>query len=123
MTPEKQRLIDDLLQDEQNSRRETVLLAGGQILRRKRRRRNTIRGLSGLALLCILALSVEKTPTPRPSPSPQTVTESEQARSLSDEELLALFPDSPVALATLDSGKKILIFPRAGDKQRFVNHL
>jgi len=37
--------------------------------------------------------------------------------------LLALFPDTPVALATLSDGSKRLIFPRPGDDQKFVTRL
>jgi hypothetical protein len=37
--------------------------------------------------------------------------------------LLALFPDTPVGLITLENGKKRLIFPRPGDQERFVKHL
>jgi len=50
-------------------------------------------------------------PAAKPAPAHQALT---------DEELLALFPDTPVALATLSDGTKRLIFPRAGDDQKFV---
>ena len=40
-----------------------------------------------------------------------------------NDQLLALFPDTPVGLAKLPNGKKLLIFPRAGDEQKFVTHL
>jgi hypothetical protein len=46
-----------------------------------------------------------------------------QPRSLTDDELLALFPNTPVGLATLPDGKKLLIFPRPGDEKRFVIRL
>jgi hypothetical protein len=42
---------------------------------------------------------------------------------LSDEELLALFPDTPVGLATMADGKKRLVFPRPEDEAKFVSHL
>jgi hypothetical protein len=48
---------------------------------------------------------------------------STQPHSLTDDELLALFPDTPVGLATLPDGKKLLIFPRPGDEKRFVTRL
>jgi hypothetical protein len=38
---------------------------------------------------------------------------------LSDDQLLALFPNIPVGVATV-GGKKVLIFPRPGDNERFV---
>jgi hypothetical protein len=43
--------------------------------------------------------------------------------SLTDDELLALFPNTPVGLATLPNGKKRLIFPHPGDEQKYVIHL
>jgi len=46
-----------------------------------------------------------------------------QPQSLTDAELLALFPNTPVGLATLPNGKKLLIFPRPGDQARFVTRL
>jgi hypothetical protein len=49
------------------------------------------------------------------SPSPEV-------RFLSDDELLDLFPGTPVGLATV-GGKKWLIFPRSGDEARFVSRL
>ena len=42
---------------------------------------------------------------------------------LTDEQLLALFPNTPVALATLPNGRKKLIFPHPGDEQKYVTHL
>lgn len=53
------------------------------------------------------------------------VTEKKQPapQSLTDTELLALFPDTPVVLATLNNGQKKLIFPRPGDEARFVSRL
>jgi len=48
---------------------------------------------------------------------------STQPHSLTDDELLALFPNTPVGLATLPDGKKLLIFPRPGDEKRFVTRL
>ena len=40
-----------------------------------------------------------------------------------DEQLLALFPKTPVGLAKLGNGKKMLIFPRPADEARYVVHL
>ena len=60
---------------------------------------------------------------PRPSvkvAAPQTPV---PAQSLTDAELLALFPDTPVGLITLENGHKRLIFPRPGDEERFVKRL
>ena len=52
-----------------------------------------------------------------PSPSMQ------QVHRLSDDELLALFPNTPVGLVTLKNGRKQLIFPRPGDEKRFIIRL
>lgn len=43
-----------------------------------------------------------------------------RSQSLTDDELLALFPNTPVGLATLPDGRKRLIFPRPGDEKRFI---
>jgi hypothetical protein len=46
-----------------------------------------------------------------------------QAQSLTDDQLLGFFPNTPVGLATLPDGKKLLIFPRPGDEARFITRL
>jgi hypothetical protein len=125
MKPEKQQLIQDLLGNE--SRRETTLLAGARILRRRRHWRAATRGLA-LALVttaAVLSLEQKKShlPSVQASSPPAKPVASTQPRSLTDDELLALFPDTPVGLATLPDGKKLLIFPRPGDEKRFVTHL
>lgn len=126
MKPEKQQLIQDLLDDE--SRRETTLLAGGRILRRRRHWRAATRGLA-LALVAtaaVLSLEQKKSrqssvQTSLPATKP---TVSAQPHSLTDDELLAIFPtNTPVGLATFADGKRRLIFPRPGDEKRFVIRL
>jgi hypothetical protein len=42
---------------------------------------------------------------------------------LTDDELLALFPDTPVGLIKTADGRKRLIFPRPGDEEKFITHL
>ncbi len=126
MKTEKQQLIHDLLDDE--SRRETILAAGGQILRRRRRWRAARRGLTLLLAMSAAATwLVEKhssrTSFQAPVASATQPPESVAARSLTDNELLALFPNTPVGLITLPNGKKLLIFPRPGDEARFVTRL
>jgi len=126
MKPEKQQLIHDLLGDE--SRRETTLLAGARILRRRRHWRVATRGLA-LALVAtaaVLSLEQKKShpPSVQTSLPVSTPAASVQPRSLTDDELLAIFPtNTPVGLATLADGKKRLIFPRPGDEKRFVIRL
>ena len=125
MKAEKQQLIHDLLGDE--SRREATLQAGAALLRRRRHWRLAGRMAGGLILAAVAGLLVMK-PSPRPtlakvSPAPAKVVTPLQARSLTDEQLLSLFPDTPVGLATLSNGKKLLIFPRKSDEVKFVNRL
>ena len=74
-----------------------------------------------------LSCTANRQETHRPSVQaslpPAKPVASIQPRSLTDDELLALFPDTPVGLATLPDGKKLLIFPRPGDEKRFVTRL
>jgi hypothetical protein len=118
-------LIQDLLGDE--SRRETTLLAGARILRRRRHWRAAARGLALALVVTATVLSLEQKKSHPPSvqallPLAKPVA-STQPHSLTDDELLALFPNTPVGLATLPDGKKLLIFPRPGDEKRFVTRL
>ena len=127
MKAEKQQLIHDLLDDEK--RRDDLLLAGTRVLRRRRQWRAVSRvGVLTLVLLSAAiwferrrdTYSIANTPVTLPARSePEQV----KAKSLTDDELLALFPNTPVALATLPDGRKLLIFPRPGDEQRFVTKM
>lgn len=126
MKPEKKHLIDDLLDDGRDAHRETTLLAGGRILRRRRRRRAALQTFAVIALLGVAAVALQRTFAFRQHRHDRAVVPvppATQPRSLTDDELLALFPNTPVALATLPDGKKRLIFPRPGDEQRFVSRL
>lgn len=124
MKPEKERLIDDLL-DGQN-RREATLRAGAQILRRRRYWRTARQTLAAVALAAVAALVIESNYRPQKS-VPASVAENNpapvQSNILTDEQLLALFPKTPVGLARLSDGKKMLIFPRPADEARYVVHL
>ena len=126
MKPEKQNLIRDLLNED--SGRETMLLAGGQILRRRRQWRTVKRGVCGLAVVALAVILVLKKETPQPAAlqvagvAPKAAPVA-KAQALTDDELLGLFPDTPVALASLPDGKKRLIFPRPGDEQKFITRL
>jgi len=123
MKPEKIDLIHDLIDNERDARREATFLAGGRILRRRRFRRATMQAFAVVMLLGIATVSIQKiTSVPRQL----TTTASEppaQLRSLTDEELLALFPETPVGLVTLENGKKRLIFPQPGDEAQFITRL
>ena len=124
MKPEKEQLIDDLLDAE--NRREAILRAGAQILRRRRRRRATRGTLSLMLLAAVTALFIGKNYRPQKTavaPVAERKSAPEQPGVLTDEQLLALFPNTPVGLATLPDGKKMLIFPRPADEARYIVHL
>jgi len=124
MKPEKEKLIDDLL--DAQSRRETTLLAGAQILRRRRHWRAARRTLALMALAAVAALFIEQNDRPQKNATISVVAKKPapaQPEVLTDEQLLALFPNTPVGLATLPNGKKMLIFPRPADEARYVVHL
>ena len=125
MKPEKQQLIHDLLDGE--NRRETTLLAGAKILRRRRHWRVASRTFAVMALAAATALFVEQNRQQQTlaqmSPPAAKPAAPHQAQSLTDEQLLSLFPNTPVGLVTLPNGKKLLIFPRAGDDAKFITRL
>src|SRR5438477_6822913 len=104
MKPEKRHLIDDLLDERREARREATLMAGARILRRRRWRRVTAQSLAGIAILGIAPLLLPRPTPPPPGVLPSITPPQVQARSLTDAELLALFPDTPVGLATLPNG-------------------
>ena len=125
MKPEKQQLIHELLDGE--NRREATLHAGGNILRRRRQWRVARRTFALILLATATVLLVEEK-RQRPalvqiSPPRMKPTTPLQAQSLTDAELLSLFPNTPVGLAKLPNGKKLLIFPRASDEAKFITHL
>src|ERR1017187_6293255 len=125
MKPEKQQLIQDLLDDE--SRRDATLLVLRRIRRHPRDWRAATRGLALALVVTAAVLSLEqkksRPPSVQASLPPAKSVASTQPHSLTDDELLALFPNTPVGLATLPDGKKLLIFPRPGDEKRFVTRL
>jgi hypothetical protein len=124
MKPEKQHLIHDLLDGDNH--REATLLAGTAILRRRRQWRATRQVLGLLALAGLAMWCVEQTdhrPASVQMAAPVKSSPPFQAQSLTDDQLLKLFPNTPVALATLPNGKKMLIFPRPGDDARFMTRL
>lgn len=123
MNPEKRHLIHDLLDEQQDARREAILLAGGRILRQRRRRRRAIQSFAAMAILGLAGVSLQRMFAPQPSVQVAAPPMPVAAQSLTDAELLALFPDTPVGLITLENGHKRLIFPRPGDQERFVKSL
>jgi hypothetical protein len=122
---EKQKLIQEMLDEQSPSRREATLLVGRQILRQRRVRRVALRGTLVMAsILFIAMLLLRNTSQPR---TPVSVIQSPVAepalKGLSDAELLALFPDTAVGIITLEDGTKRLIFPRPGDEARYVKRM
>ncbi len=123
MKPEKQNLIRDLL--EENSSREATLLAATRILRRRRHWRTARQ--TGLVLALVVAAAVlalrKESPMPLRVARVQPTAPVSQVHEMNDEELLSLFPNTPVALASLPDGTKRLLFPRPGDDRKFIKRL
>jgi len=125
MKREKQRLIDELIGDD--NRDSGTLQAASKILRRRRQCRVARQVLALIILMAATAWLVEQknqrqlaahAPPPEATrPMPQPV------HSLTDAELLALFPNTPVGLATLPNGRKLLIFPRPADAAKYITRL
>jgi hypothetical protein len=125
MKPEKQQLLHELL--EGGSRNENTLFVAGKILRRRRQwraGRKIFVLVTTLAMVFLLAGQKHAGPARgRVPPQEAKLSAPPQARSLTDDELLALFPNTPVGLATLPTGKKVLLFLRPADEARYVIHL
>jgi hypothetical protein len=126
MNPEKRRLLDDVLG---GARREDTLRAGAGILRHRRWKRAAARSLAGMAVLLAVALVIPAVHQKLPHP---VVAQSAPAASapaavlveyLTDDQLLALFPDTPVGLIRTADGRKHLIFPHPGDEAKFITRL
>jgi hypothetical protein len=125
MKPEKQQLIHELLEGE--SRSESTLLAATKILRRRRQWRAARQAVAMIALAVVAVwLAGQNNPrrmSARVSPPETKVAAPLQAQSLTDAELLALFPNTPVGLAKLPNGKKLLVFPRPADAAKYITRL
>lgn len=122
MKPEHENLIGDLLN--KDSLRENTLLAGAGVLRRRRQWRAVRQSVVVLAIIGGLTALWLKRETLRPLPAQiALIPQPAQVHSLTDDELLGLFTNTPVGLASLPDGKKRLIFPRAGDERRFITRL
>jgi hypothetical protein len=126
MKPENENLIRDLLNDD--SRRAGTLLASAGILRRRRQWRVVRPSAALLAAVVGVMVFWLRREAPRPLPAqvakavakPSATT---QVHALTDDELLGLFTNTPVGLASLPDGKKRLIFPRPGDEAKFITRL
>jgi hypothetical protein len=131
MKPEHHHLLQDLLEaNDAAAQRDAILHAGSSVLRRKRQARFIARTLGGLALAALAVLAVGKLMAPRPPSAPtarrvaaaQPTRDASRVQEISDDELLALFPGTPVGLVKIN-GKQRLIFPRPKDEARFVVNL
>jgi hypothetical protein len=123
MKPEKHLLIHDLLEGHgQDTRRQATLLAGGRILRRKRWRRVAIRCLAVAAVIAGATFTLQRGIVRQPVALTAAPKSAVHVHYLSDDELLGLFPDTPVGWAAVGA-KKRLIFPRPGDEARFITRL
>lgn len=127
MKSEKEQLIDDLL--DAQSRREATLRAGAQILRRRRHGRAARQTVGVVVLAAVVAVFIGRTyrpaitTAPVPVPDNKSAPAQTQSGTLTDEQLLALFPNTPVGLAKLSNGKKMIIFPRPADAARYFVRL
>ena len=126
MRSEKENLIHELLGADSN--RETILAAGSRVLRRRRQWRTARQVFVVLVLITVIGAFYLRRETQRPASTVASRTVAKpaagpQVHALTDDELLGLFSNTPVGLASLADGKKRLIFPRPGDEQKFITKL
>lgn len=72
-----------------------------------------------MAILALIVLSAQQVMGPRPQ-AITPIASREQSGGLTDAQLLAMFPKTPIGLITLENGKKRLIFPRHSDAERYL---
>ncbi|MGA2052566.1 MAG: hypothetical protein ABSH19_04565 [Opitutales bacterium] len=122
MKPEKQHLLHDLCDGD---RRGDTLLAGARILRRRRWKRAATHWAGAAAALALGGVLAENTLTRRALPvtavAPMVAVAATEPKVhyLTDEELLAMFPNVPVGLAKVGD-KERLIFINPDDEKRYV---
>lgn len=120
MNPEKRDLINDLLgNSDAQMRRAATLSAGGKLMGRKRWRRAAIRTGGAALIFVIAAVCICVQIFPQHQRRVKSRATNPAVTYLTDEQLLALFPNTPVGLATVDH-RKVLIFPQASDRKRYV---
>jgi len=104
------------------ARREATLRAGQRTMRFRRFRRNIVRTSAVGVMLAGLGFGLfhlgENKSIPIVS-APSAPAPPQATRYLTDDQLLALFPDTPVGLAKVGN-RDVLVFPRAEDEQKFV---
>lgn len=128
MQPEKQILLDDVLNAPAGeARRAATLLAAATIMRRRKTFRFAARSLALLGVIALAGLAfhrksatsqLARVQTGKPGPA-----SSQNVQYLTDDQLLALFPNVPVGLITTADGKKRLIFLHPGDEAKYIIHL
>ena len=122
MKPDKRILIEHVTDESAAGRRNAVLFAADGILRRKRRARTLRPAVVLMAAAVVIGASLRTSfhrtvpmmATPTPTSIPAT-----GVHYLTDDELLALFPKTPVGLAKAGD-KKRLIFPNVEDEKRYM---
>ena len=125
MKPEHN-LLDDTLMP--SGHREAILSAGSRVLRRRRHKQIAGQFLAIALVIVAAVLFLEKRPVGTTTAQIAAATAHSQPgapalNTVTDDELLALFPKTPVGIAKLSNGHKVLIFPRPGDEKRFITHL
>lgn len=123
MNREKRDLIADLMGEEPAARREAVLLAGASVMRQRRWRRMTWQGVAGMAVLAIALLLVIQPAEHKPAARIVAAQPKAEPGSLTDEELLNLFPNKAVALIMLKNGQERFYFLNPTDQQKLEQRL
>lgn len=126
MRADREHLVDDLLSDS-----DAATLAAGRTVLRRRRIVRRLR-VGGIALTAAgLIFLLQRAPAPSatetrpaiaasaPEHTPGPAPDRPRLRRLSDEQLLALFPGKPVALAMV-KGQTRLLFARPEDERLHV---
>ena len=126
MKPEHN-LLDDTIMPA--GHRDAILSAGSRVLRRRRQKQiaGQFLAIAIFAVAAIFFLDKRPTVTTTAPIVAATAVHSQPGahgvNTLSDDQLLALFPKTPVGIAKLSNGQKVLIFTRPGDAKRFITHL
>jgi hypothetical protein len=120
MKPEKEQLLGDLWPED--SGREVTLRQGSVILRRRRLLRRMGQGLAVVSVVALALIGIQQGRRPETKgPEPAAAApQPRQARILTDDQLLALFPDASVGLIKLHDGSERLVFLRPEDEERYV---
>lgn len=122
MKRDKRQLLEDVLDERGAMRRETTLISGGAILRRKRWRRDATRIAGAVGSVVVIAvISGKLIFSYAPAVSPKQAVQSARTgiHYLTDDELLGMFTNCPVALVKVGD-KKEMIFLRPQDARRYV---